>query len=1171
MDVRRALGFHSEENSTEAQETRKRILRYINLKLFAHNLPGTPISDPSGEAEDARQLLTTYHERLKLVDEVRCPVDTRIESFLSEHFDDLNLSEPLRLPRRTVILDQHGLAREMSLPFATDAYENELVSSYRVKNGVLHNPRSDRRTTKGTFHVAEGGLPVPADKIAAPKFVFAEMLRRAFDPPQESTALPLTSDLPDKANTMVSLMLRPMVSPEVPGVSPKKSLEVRFFAPGSLVSNLDFVESIFGNAGDPFLPENDSALDVEHWTGHTGMVVLAPHLTKVTKKELGLPHRSEATERQQEDGMCWEDESEVYNNGDAFKLTCRTAAGVILTLIADNYFGYCKKEVKTQISYAANLYGGVEEEHAGGALAFAGYNLGEEFVANSRRYNGRTFTDVARDYAAWMDVKASGYGVDKQYPNLIYIAEDARFSLLDQTISWQQEGQKRSIPLLPGKIYMAPSGYKVRAEKHPSAPTWRLIGVTAEGVSCHKPCTVSGGGKSEISKSLTDFILYGPIFVANLEDDLDTVQKIFDRDYTDRWREEMEDKPNYSDSKARSVLDPRRSLGSVIKLLTPSVDYTDEYNQWLKTVPTHVYALVFIIKRFQQPGWDGNWRKHFTVDIVNGTPGHELKFADRKLQGSYLRIGLQEPNGWRTYKLRQDFSPAEKLQTQDDISVSLVAPGSQLAALPNVDHKASYKFVANCEYRLFQRPDEAIHRGLDKQTESDLASADNFISNFEPVSHEKVVEMVRHVIDLNQFTAPMKKLLKQTADARGGYVVCSAQPRLVDGAPTKNPRYLQDRPDMVDPMKWHVAEMGTRLFRALSADQPVLNPVDAVLIGRRNNPPAPGIKALAVYNPIHYQELPELFMDLICSLTGKSPSTTGFGLEGALTKGPFNALLPIIDLNNALVSFLLTGLQGFSTAAGHVGPEVRVDHDISLLVPEIWCRISPEERDANYLIEERMLEKLEDYEYEGKKVRASRLGYRITGRFLRRYFGRVFDNPSVVFDSKILKPETQDEKSFAEGVQYICDAQEQVAQNYFKDGSIALACPPLQALLTIMAEGEYEGKTVEDPQIRAMFTREHLLQSDWYADRLKAKQDNDVALWQRHHQAINAFASTASEVETSRMQIADRQAIAADQLGRVLLDSYLESLTGSAGLDPNVGVIDLPAGRKQVHSGNGQP
>ena len=39
--------------------------------------------------------------------------------------------------------------------------------------------------------------------------------------------------------------------PRSPGHAPEKTMEVRFFAPGSLVSNLDFVESIFGNGGDP--------------------------------------------------------------------------------------------------------------------------------------------------------------------------------------------------------------------------------------------------------------------------------------------------------------------------------------------------------------------------------------------------------------------------------------------------------------------------------------------------------------------------------------------------------------------------------------------------------------------------------------------------------------------------------------------------------------------------------------------------------------------------------------------------------------------------------------------------------------------------------------------------------------------------------------------------------
>ena len=74
-------------------------------------------------------------------------------------------------------------------------------------------------------------------------------------------------------------------------------MEIRFFAPGSLVSNLDFVETIFGNGGDPHLAINDAALDIEHWTGHTGCIILAPQLTQLRKKDIGLPHFDDATER----------------------------------------------------------------------------------------------------------------------------------------------------------------------------------------------------------------------------------------------------------------------------------------------------------------------------------------------------------------------------------------------------------------------------------------------------------------------------------------------------------------------------------------------------------------------------------------------------------------------------------------------------------------------------------------------------------------------------------------------------------------------------------------------------------------------------------------------------------------------------------------------------------
>ncbi len=248
-------------------------------------------------------------------------------------------------------------------------------------------------------------------------------------------------------------------------------------------------------------------------------------------------------------------------------------------------------------------------------------------------------------------------------------------------------------------------------------------------------------------------------------------------------------------------------------------------------------------------------------------------------------------------------------------------------------------------------------------------------------------------------------------------------------------------------------------------------PVNAVLAGRRNSPPDPeiGLPPLAVYSPIHYQELPELFMEFISSLTGKSPSTTGFGSEGALTKGPFNALWPVVDLNNALVSAILTGYAGFTTSAGYVGPQVRVDHDISMLVPEIWCRMRVHERDPQFMIAEGLLERVEDFEFDGRTVLASRLGYRITPLFVDRFLGRLFETPDAVFTEEMLRPEKQSLELFAAGVDAIVEAQRRVALNYFEDGSVEAACPPLKALLHIMAHGEYEGMGLNDSRLSRAF------------------------------------------------------------------------------------------------------
>jgi hypothetical protein len=1158
IDPIRELGLHTGASADLpdgphaplSADDRQKLHLYINFKLISSGQPSCGTAATEGFIEIAHDLLLSYREKNRLLSTYHCPVDRRIQDFLGRYFEDLELDRIPNLPFQSFILDRHGLARELSVPVDSDVFTSDIISSYRVAQGVLHNPASDRRTTEGSFHVAEGGLPIPGDKKAVPKAVFARLLEAALDPPDDLLTIPFTANHSEPARMFVSLLLRPLVCPAVPGFQPEKKMEIRFFAPGNLVSNLDFVESIFGNGGNPYLADFDAALDVDHWTGHTGCVLLAPHLTRLTKQALGLPHRDHATERQRAEGMCWSDSGERYNDGNAFKITARDASGVIVTILADNYFGYCKKEVKTQISFAANLFGLAEEEHSGGALAFPRFNHGEEFgVDQATREPGYSFADVAAHYGAIMDVQPEGYGIDKRFPQVVYVPQNLRMDLLAQRITWDHEGTTRTIRLEPGKIYIQPNGYKIEMHKHPGAPSWRLIGTKAEGTFCHKPCTVSGGGKSEISKSLEDAVLYGPIFVDDLNQDLDRVQEIFDRDYRDRFRPGFEHEDHDA---GRKPLSPERSLGSVIKLLTPSPSHTREYNTWLKMIPPRLLALTFMIKRLYRPSWGEAWRDRFSVDEVDGAPGHELKAFGRRIVATYLRVGFDLDSKWRTFKLRQDFIAAEKIQMEDDITASVVIPPGAVSGCGAAAREGghSLKLARNCEYRLFQRPDDAIIPGFDKQTELEMAQDGNFMANYEPLEGPTLDAVIGDVLTLSTFTAPMRERLEQAA-RDGLAVVSSAHPRLVDGKPSKNPRYLQVRPDLVNPVRSYVAEMGARLHRKLPLDIPVCHPVDAVLTGRRNNPPEPGIRALAVYNPIHYQELPELFMDFICSLTGKSPSTTGAGSEGALTKAPFNAVRPTVDLNNALVSYILTGYAGFSSSAGHIGPDVKVSHDVSLLIPEIWARLTEQERDPQYLIANDYLEPLEDFEYQGRTVLASRLGYRITERFVAHFMGKIFDNPRAVFTSAILRPESQGLEVFVDGIENICEAQERVARRYLEDGSIEDACPPLAALLHIMAEGHYQGRKVHDPVIRNLFTRESLLSSDWYRDRLEVKQQRDIQLARRMVLNLQQFMDLRHYAdEADRLDAAARLERAKAALARVQEPAYLDALVGTIGADP---------------------
>ena len=576
-------------------------------------------------------------------------------------------------------------------------------------------------------------------------------------------------------------------------------MEIRFFAPGNLVSNLDFVESIFGNGGDPNLPENDAALDAEHWTGHTGCVILAPHLTKVTKKDPSACRTwDQATERQRRDGMCWKNEGRTlqqrrrlqahlprrnrrhrhHHRGQLFRLLQKGGED------ADQLRGQSVRPVRR----------GTRRRRAGFSRATISARNSAATLHVKRL--GHSFAEVSvASIGEAMDVKPEGYGVDKKFPDIIYVPEDAHFDLHTQKVSWprRQDRTRHQIAARTKPTSARPatrSAWKNPARTAPGGSSARW----PKALLCHKPCTVSGGGKSEISKPITDAILTGPVFVADLKKDFDQVAELIDRDYCGPFP-----RPGANGLSARCST-PERSLGSVIKLLTPDEhDYTPEYNAWLETVPQYLKELVFVVKRYYKPEWGDDWRDHFSVDIINGTPGNELKCDNRKLVTTYLRVGFDPDGSWRTFGLRKDFQSGAE----------------------NPDGGRHHRVRASCRAGALENLSEhgqgAVARSSSRTANSGCSSArtTRFIaattSRRKPISRGRTIsfpitnrctpkmarELIEDAIGFHQFTEPMQTLIRDVAaNGKPDYFVSSANPRLVDGKPTKNPRYLQKRPDL---------------------------------------------------------------------------------------------------------------------------------------------------------------------------------------------------------------------------------------------------------------------------------------------------------------------------------------------------------------------------------------
>jgi hypothetical protein len=213
--------------------------------------------------------------------------------------------------------------------------------------------------------------------------------------------------------------------------------------------------------------------------------------------------------------------------------------------------------------------------------------------------------------------------------------------------------------------------------------------------------------------------------------------------------------------------------------------------------------------------------------------------------------------------------------------------------------------------------------------------------------------------------------------------------------------------------------------------------------------------------------------------------------------------------------------------------------------------MSPAERRPEFLIDNGYLEKCDDFDFGGKRVLAGRLGWRMTARFARDFFGRVFHYPHAVFTEDMLRPEKQDLAVFADGMDNIVATHQQTAARYFADGSIEMACPPLRCLLHIMTHGMHEGRDEKHPEIRALFTRENIMASDWYTARLAALQQHDLRLWRNHAAYLQNFLKKKNyEEEAKRLGLAAKLEAAWATYHKVKSPDSLAGLKGTIGLQP---------------------
>ncbi len=116
------------------------MIQYINLQLASI---GQPLYYDACDADTkysntkflslTEGLINSFKEKSRLLSDHLSPADTRIQNFLNSYLSDVDFdNSEYRLPNKTFVLNQIGLAREVSLPPDAKEFKSELEETVMI-------------------------------------------------------------------------------------------------------------------------------------------------------------------------------------------------------------------------------------------------------------------------------------------------------------------------------------------------------------------------------------------------------------------------------------------------------------------------------------------------------------------------------------------------------------------------------------------------------------------------------------------------------------------------------------------------------------------------------------------------------------------------------------------------------------------------------------------------------------------------------------------------------------------------------------------------------------------------------------------------------------------------------------------------------------------------------